>query len=229
MGNIQDGRIDASDLKYLPSGHDEFPKLMLREGDLLFNRTNSAELVGKSAVYTGNPSPCSYASYLIALRFTPACNPKYLNYYLNSQCGRRWVRSVVSQQVGQAKRFVSLIWGSRFVRQQIEKKARTTAGIYKISQQNILDFVLPLPPVDEQQFILAEVEQRLSVIAVAEAQIEANLQRARRLRQSILKEALAGRLVPQDPDDEPAEALLARLRAKRQAGLAGKGTRARNG
>src|SRR5437762_3297227 len=68
MGNIQDGRLDLTDLKYLPAGHDEFPKLLLQAGDLLFNRTNSAELVGKSAVYSGVPSPCSYASYLVALR-----------------------------------------------------------------------------------------------------------------------------------------------------------------
>src|SRR4051812_14070608 len=87
MGNLQDGVLDLTDLKYLPTNHSEFPNLLLRTGDLLFNRTNSFELVGKSAVYGSLPSPCSYASYLFALRFGPACEPKYLCFYLNSHHG----------------------------------------------------------------------------------------------------------------------------------------------
>ena len=64
---------------------------------------------------------------------------------------------------------------------------------------------------------MAEVERRLSVIQQAEAAVEASLQRAERLRQSILKQAFSGQLVPQDPDDEPASALLERIRAQREA------------
>ena len=67
----------------------------------------------------------------------------------------------------------------------------------------------------EQAEIVAEVERRLSVVAAVEAAVAANLRRAGRLRQSILKRAFAGRLVPQDPADEPAEQLLARIRADR--------------
>ena len=65
---------------------------------------------------------------------------------------------------------------------------------------------------------MAEVERRLSVVAVLEAEVEAALARAARLRQSILKCAFEGRLVPQNPDDEPASALLARIKADREAG-----------
>src|SRR5262249_14953528 len=81
---------------------------------------------------------------------------------------------------------------------------------------NIADVKLcpvPLPPPAEQQQIVAEVEERLSVITATEAQIEANLQRATRLRQSILRDAFAGRLVPQNPHDEPASVPLERIRA----------------
>ena len=76
---------------------------------------------------------------------------------------------------------------------------------------------IPLPPLAEQHRIVAEVERRLSVVQQAEAAVEVGLKRAERLRQSILKEAFAGKLVPQDPNDEPASVLLERIRAEREA------------
>ena len=90
---------------------------------------------------------------------------------------------------------------------------------------------IPLPPLAEQRRIVAEVERRLSVIRQAEAAVEASLARAERLRQSILKQAFSGRLVPQDPDDEPASALLERVRAEREAeaSAASKGKSQRRG
>jgi type I restriction enzyme S subunit len=74
---------------------------------------------------------------------------------------------------------------------------------------------IPLPPLAEQEESVAEIERRLSVVEEVEAQVEAGLKRAARLRQSILKQAFEGRLVPQDPSDEPAEALLERIRSER--------------
>ena len=79
---------------------------------------------------------------------------------------------------------------------------------------------LPLPPLAEQRRIVAEVERRLSVIQQAEATVENSLKRAERLRQSILKQAFSGQLVPQDPNDEPASVLLERIRAEREAAQA---------
>ena len=74
---------------------------------------------------------------------------------------------------------------------------------------------IPIPPLAEQRRIVAEVERRLSIIQQAEAAVEAGLKRADRLRQSILKQAFSGKLVPQNPDDEPASVLLDRIRAER--------------
>ena len=79
---------------------------------------------------------------------------------------------------------------------------------------------MPVPPLAEQHRIVAEVERRLSVIEQTEAAVEANLARADRLRQSILKQAFSGQLVPQDPNDEPASVLLERIRAEREAARA---------
>jgi type I restriction enzyme S subunit len=74
---------------------------------------------------------------------------------------------------------------------------------------------VPLPPLAEQQQIVAEVERRLSVADEVERTVDASLKQAERLRQSILKRAFAGKLVPQDPNDEPAERLVERIRAAR--------------
>ena len=90
----------------------------------------------------------------------------------------------------------------------------------QINHDDIQSLVVPLPPLAEQRRIVAEVERRLSVIQQAEAAVEASLIRAERLRQSILKQAFSGKLVPQDPSDEPASVLLERIRAERAAAAA---------
>ena len=102
-----------------------------------------------------------------------------------------------------------------------------------LNKSRVQEIFLPLPPLSEQERIVAEVERRLSVVQQAEATVEASLARAERLRQSILKQAFSGRLVPQDPDDEPASVLLERIRAEReaeaQASAASKGKSVRRG
>jgi type I restriction enzyme S subunit len=82
---------------------------------------------------------------------------------------------------------------------------------------HIREFTVTLPPLEEQRFIVKEVERRLSVVDKLEATVEANLKQAAGLRQSILKQAFSGELVPQDPDDEPASVLLERIRQGRAA------------
>ena len=188
MGNIQEGGLDFSSLKYLPAQDIEVQKTLLAPGDLVFNRTNSAELVGKSAVYKENhPSAC-FASYLIRVSFGEGCLPDYVCTFINSQHGRAYISQVKSQQVGQAN----------------------------VNGTKLGAMPIPIPPLAEQRRIVAEVERRLSVIQQAEATVEASLARADRLRQSILKQAFSGKLVPQDPSDEPASALLERIRAERE-------------
>ena len=187
MGNIVDGKIALDNLKYLPKEHDEFPELLLNKGDLLFNRTNSRELVGKTAVYTGNPNPCSFASYLIRVRFNLHIDSMIVSYYINSVYGKNWILSVVSQQAGQAN----------------------------VNGTKLKLLTVPMPPEKEQQILVEEVERYLSAADEVEKTITAELKRAEQLRQSILKRAFSGKLVPQDPNDEPASVLLERIKAEK--------------
>ena len=96
-----------------------------------------------------------------------------------------------------------------------EGSRATTQAAFGIIKARRLPF--PLPPLAEQHRIVAEVERRLSVVGELGKQVEAALGRAERLRQAILKRAFEGRLAPQDPNDEPASALLERIRAGRGA------------
>ena len=101
-------------------------------------------------------------------------------------------------------------------------RTRTAAIVHGVGRPRlnlgeIKSIALPLPPLAEQYRIVAEGERRLSVIVELEAIVSANLKRAERLHQSILKRAFEGKLVPQDPNDEPASVLLERIRADREA------------
>ncbi len=188
MGNLQGGRLDLSSLKYLPVDHHEFPELLLDSGDILFNRTNSAELVGKTAVYDGKPSQSSFASYLIRIK---ACGlrPRLLSAYINSAIGREWVGSVVNQQVGQAN----------------------------VNGTKLRQLGVPVPPPDEQQEIERRIQTAFAWIDRVTSQVTSASRLIDRLDDTVLAKAFRGELVPQDPADEPASVLLERIRAERGA------------
>ncbi len=186
MGNLQAGEIDVSSLKYLPRNHREFPDLLLSSGDVLFNRTNSAELVGKTAVYEGEPVEASFASYLIRVT-TCGILPRLLSAYINSAYGREWVASVVNQQVGQAN----------------------------VNGTKLRQLGVPVMTVPEQEQVAQRIELAFAWIDRLASEVTSARRLIDRLDQAVLAKAFRGELVPQDPDDEPASALLDRIGAQR--------------
>ena len=166
MGNIQQGLLDWESLKYLPADHSEFPKLLLQPGDLLFNRTNSAELVGKSAVFDGR-TEASFASYLIRVRFDESVVPEWASLVINSPYGRAYIKTVVSQQVGQAN----------------------------VNGTKLKAFPLPLPDTATQSALVSQHRDRLSEAKRTREAGKRAQQRSSALRRSILAAAFEGRLV----------------------------------
>ncbi len=85
-----------------------------------------------------------------------------------------------------------------------------------LSSKTVQDLPIPLPPLLEQQRIVESVEAAFSRVDALEATIQGILERVGVFRRSVLAEAFAGRLVPQDPSDEPASVLLDRIRVDRE-------------
>jgi type I restriction enzyme S subunit len=112
-------------------------------------------------------------------------------------------------------KFLATVWNSQLVRGQIESTARTTAGIWKISQGDLEVLKIPLPSLVEQSEIVCSVEQLFAYADQLETKIASAKSRIDHLTQSILIKAFRGELVPQDPNDETAGTLLDRIKAQR--------------
>lgn len=191
LSAMSDQGFDYSEVRFLPVTWSDVHDLMVREHDFFVSRGNgSLHLLGRGTLAQDPPLRLIFPDTMMRLRLPTS--------------------------VG-LHRWISCIWASPLVRRQIERRAKTTAGIFKISQGDLAGTLIPLPPASEQRRIVAEVERRLSVADQLEATIDSALARAKRLRQSILSLAFSGRLVPQDPNDEPASVLLERIRKEREA------------
>jgi len=177
--------------RYLPIDTTKAENLWIREGDFFISRGNGTlSLVGRGSLAQEPPFPAIFPDTMIRARIADILH------------STSWIPA---------------IWQSSFIRRQIENRAKTTAGIHKVSQADLKSIALPVPPLEEQRFIVEEVERRLSVVDKLEATVAANLKQAGGLRQSILKRAFSGKLVPQYPEDEPAGLLLERIRSERRA------------
>lgn len=190
VANVLRGRLDLSELHDIELFKGELERLRLEVGDLLIVEGNgSATEIGRMAIWNGEINDCVHQNHIIRARLLGVIPPAYVSTYWNSSEGASRVLEVAS----------------------------STSGLYTLSVSKVGRLPVPLPPAAEQQRIVNEVERRLSVIDELETQVEMNLKRAGRMHQGILKEAFEGRLVPQDPNEEPADRLLAKIRAHRQS------------
>ena len=188
--NVISGAINASDLKGAHFDEDEKQIYALKRGDVLLVRSNgSIAIVGKCAVISKADEQYLFAGYLIRLRSNPeVLLPDYL---------------------------VTLL-SSHLLRTQIEYKAKSTSGVNNINSSEIQSLIVPFCSPSEQEVVVKRLSNNLSATDAAVAEIDNHLLKAEVLRQSILKRAFAGQLVPQDPHDEPASVLLDRIKAEKE-------------
>ena len=181
MGNITNvGTIDYSNLVY-SSNNEDIKLYSLEKDDLLFNRTNSSEWVGKTAIYK-KEQPAIYAGYLIRIRPILIFSD-YLNTVMNSSYYRNWCYNVKTDAVNQSN----------------------------INAQKLSQLMIPIPPLKEQERIVVEVAKWISLITTIKNSKEDLQTTIKQAKSKILNLAIHGKLVPQDPNDEPAIELLKRI------------------
>ncbi|MDE1339809.1 restriction endonuclease subunit S [Vibrio aestuarianus] len=188
--NIGDRKLDISDLKSADFTDKELKTLALRAGDLLVIRSNgSLDLVAKPALVDDIYEGFLYAGYLIRIR----CNQE----------------KVLPQ-------FLLNVLSSRVVRDVVELGARSTSGVNNINSKELAALEFVLPAIQEQKEIVRLVDQYFAFADTIETQVKKAQARVDKLTQSILAKAFRGELVPQDPNDEPADKLLERIAAARK-------------
>lgn len=166
MANVQRGYLDLSEVKEIVTTEDEIQTLALQPGDILFNEGGDRDKLGRGWVWNGELPACIHQNHVFRARsYASGLNSKYVSWYANT-------------------------FGQKF----FFDEGKHTTNLASISMSKLKGLPVPIPPPVEQTRIVAEVERRLSVVEELESVVSANLQRATRLRQSILQEAFTGEL-----------------------------------
>lgn len=185
MGNLQNGEIDWSNLSYT-SDEEDIKKYLLKSGDVLFNRTNSPELVGKTSIYRGE-MPAIYAGYLIKLDYEKnIVVGDYLNYYLNSSKAKEYYMQVKTDGVSQSN----------------------------INAKKIGEFEIPLPTLSEQHEIVRLINDLLARERSAQQATEQALASIDLMKKSILARAFRGELGTNKASEASALELLRQVLAE---------------
>jgi type I restriction enzyme S subunit len=189
VANVYAGKLLLTEIKHVGVSEEEVDKLRLNKGDLLIVEGNgSVEQIGRAAIWEGQISPCVHQNHIIKIRLAEIADSKYVLYWLLSLDGRGHIKRVAS----------------------------STSGLYTLSISKVSALPIPYASQVERHEIVKAIEQNLSVLEHVEGYLPTLFLLADRLRQSILKRAFEGRLVPQNPNDEPADKLLERIGEERE-------------
>lgn len=183
VANVYEDRIDTTDILRMNFEPEEVAVYELRPGDVLLNEGQSPELVGRPAIYGGEVPGACFQNTLIRFRSNPDVTPEYALLVF-----RHYMHSGIFRQV-----------------------ARWSTNIAHLGLERFRALPFPAPPLEEQERIVAEARQRLDDTATQISAVRASLDRLPELEQELLAAAVAGDLVPQNPDDESASVLLLRL------------------
>jgi type I restriction enzyme S subunit len=187
VANVQRGYLDLAEMKEIEATEAEIEQLQLRDGDVLFNEGGDRDKLGRGWVWRDQIPECIHQNHVFRARLTRAgTDPRFISWYGNS-----------AAQI------------------YFQREGKQTTNLASINLNVLRNLRIPLPPPAEQRRIVDEIENALSICDAAERSVDSAQRRIHRLRKSLLRLAFDGRLVPQDPHDEPASVLLDRIRAKR--------------
>ncbi len=196
VANVHEDRIDLTDVKSMNFSPDEFVKFQLRHGDILLNEGQSKELVGRAAIFRDEVPNVCFQNTLVRFRCSPVLRPAY----------------------------ALTIFRCYLHTGEFRRVAQWTTNIAHLGAQRFAEMDFPLPPIAEQERIVAAIESyftRLDDAVATLSRVERNL---KRYRASVLKSAVEGRLVPTEAalakqegrDYEPASVLLERILTERR-------------
>ncbi|MFF3914856.1 hypothetical protein ACFYZB_15405 [Streptomyces sp. NPDC001852] len=187
---VTQGDFSDANTKLTVADPNRVRDLWLTSGDILVQRSNTPDLVGTAALYTGPDNWAIYPDLLIRVRVNEDVLPAYATLVLQSRRGRSYFKS----------------------------RAKGLAGsMPKIDQAAIEDFTIPVPSLEEQERVVTEAKEQFDRVSRISAELNRARRRSARLRNALLGTAFSGKLVPQNPDDEPAHDVLTRLRVERAA------------
>lgn len=196
---VTTGDFSRPNIKYTAGNWSRAEDLWAEAGDVFVQRSNTPALVGTARLYRGTPRAAIFPDLLIRVRAVHQLRPEWVEIVMSSPACRGHVRS----------------------------KAKGLAGsMPKIAQPVLEQLPIPVPPEEEQDRLVAEIERQFSVLEACDRVVDAGLARSAALRRSILKSAFEGRLATQDPTDEPATVLLERIQASQPATKPGRRARA---
>ena len=179
--------LDTTDVAEMNFLPEDFERYQLHVGDILLaEASGSPNEVGKSFIWRGEIDGCCFQNTLIRVQAI-GLPPDYLQLH--------FLKDARTGRFGQIAKGV---------------------GIHHLGGQRLAEMAVALPPLTEQHAIISEYDRRITVAKAVESAIDTDLKRLKRFRQSILKQAYAGELVPQSAEDEPARGLLHRIRAERE-------------
>lgn len=192
VANVQRGYLDLTEVKTILATERDIADLKLQAGDILFNEGGDRDKLGRGWIWRDEVKNCIHQNHVFRMRpYLQEVLPELVSHHGNT-FGRRWFQNAGKQ----------------------------TTNLASINMTMLRMFPVPLGPADEQRELLSQLQVEVEQINRQEQAVDLTLKQTTAQRQNLLRAAFSGQLVPQDPADEPASVLLARIRAEREAAQA---------